>query len=289
MTTRRGADAAPRAPRGAPSTATKHKRADKKKEATRKAAKKGYNNLFLDAAGAQESTTSAAAAGANAGAPEAGEGDDAVRLGHLPAVEEPAEHELPPGDTPPGGTRARPPRARPPRAGPDLGLDSEDDDDDDDAEVDEAEPTGGHSQRAHAAVASRLQIELAKKGTATDVWLLRHLRRNGWWLRAGSVELDAAGALVKVNQGQQSPHYRMIDDPQAQADVFYDRDLLVCLPDEMWGMDLTCPSCGATDGVKVHGWSTQPARRVKDIFKDYDVMGRRHCCNHCLKVWGVGG
>jgi hypothetical protein len=64
----------------------------------------------------------------------------------------------------------------------------------------------------------------------------------------------------------------MIHDPLARADVFYDRDLLVCFPDEMWSMSLTCPRCGQNDSVKVHGWSEQPARRVRDMFKDFDLM-----------------
>ena len=288
MTTR-GADRAPRTRRGPPTEATKQARVDVRKAKAQRCNQQGFQNLFSGAgrSSSRPSSAAPAAVDTDSGAPAAGGGEETTQQGPGPNPAEPAEQERPPQQSPPcRAARAPPPRAAPraaPRSAPDLGVDSEDEDEDTDDEAEE--PLNGHSQQLYAAVSRRLQLELSKRGHVTDNWLLQHLRVSGWWLRAGCVTLDATGALV-LRRGEQSGHYRLITDPRAQADVFYDRDLLVCMPDEMWGMTLKCPSCGEGDQVKVHGYSEQPARRVKDIGRDFDVMGRRHCCNRCYQVRG---
>ena len=278
----RGADKAPRAKRGAPTAQTLEKRSRKKVDESQRADRHGFSRLFSTTPGAAASTGDEAE-GAQAG-----------------TVHEESEHgrQTPGGGAPSGahGSRADPePRdaaARPPArttcTSPGIGLDSESEDEDTDPEDDEPEqPIAGHVRRIYAAVYARLQVELDKKGPPTDNWLVRHLRANGWWLRAGCAAL-VDGTLV-LEKGVRSAHFRVSVEPDAQAEVFYERDLLVCLPDEMWGMSLTCPSCGEADKVKVHGYSEQPARRIHDPFQDFDVMGRRHCCTRCYQVQGGRG
>ena len=66
-------------------------------------------------------------------------------------------------------------------------------------------------QRYARKVLERLRTELSK-GSATDDWLLRKLRENGWWLRAA----DARDQLLKLSASS---------DPAGWLDPFYLRDI----------------------------------------------------------------
>lgn len=274
----RGADKAQRAARGPPSERTISKRAQKKADASRRADQQGFSQLF----GGASSAAAASSRGAEAaGAPAGAEQGENVRESSAPDNGAPSEG--PRANEAPRPEAARQRRSSAPHSA-DMGLDADSDSEGDESDPgeDEPEPPAAGRQQLYAAIYSRLQVELAKKGPATDKWLIKHLKANGWWLRAGCVAL-VAGALV-LRKGTRSAQYRVIDEPDAQADIFYERDLQVCMPDAMWGMSIACPSCGEADQTKVHGYSEQPARRVQDFFKDFDVMGRRHCCNRCHQV-----
>jgi len=158
--------------------------------------------------------------------------------------------------------------------------DSSDSEVEDNEEVDE-EGFQTWEGRLHAAVTERLAAE-TDRSRLTDCWLLRHLSANGWWLRAGAVNIDQHGQL-KLSDGACDPHYRMFKDMSQEASTFYEVDTQVVLPDLMWGCRLSCPTCGCDDETKVHSHA-MPVRRVQDLHQDYNIFGRRHACNRCQKV-----
>jgi hypothetical protein len=89
-----------------------------------------------------------------------------------------------------------------------LPVEDSDDSDDDDSEEEDDEATDdsrddttqgevGHCRRLHQAIADRIAEE-TDKSTSTDDWLLRYLRSNGWWVRAGTLNLDSEGSAYTV-------------------------------------------------------------------------------------------
>ncbi|KAL1523025.1 hypothetical protein AB1Y20_017987 [Prymnesium parvum] len=109
--------------------------------------------------------------------------------------------------------------------------DSSDSEVEDNEEVDE-EGFQTWEGRLHAAVTERLAAE-TDRSRLTDCWLLRHLSANGWWLRAGAVNIDQHGQL-KLSDGACDPHYRMFKDMSQEASTFYEVDTQVVLPDLMY-------------------------------------------------------
>ena len=116
--------------------------------------------------------------------------------------------------------------------------------------LDSTEHEDSVMQRYARKILERLRTELSK-GSATDDWLLRKLRENGWWLRTA----DARDQLLKLSASS---------DPAGWLDPFYLRDIFVWLPDIRWGEMPTCPRCLSNADVHVHDYQLkQPTRRCR--------------------------
>ena len=98
-------------------------------------------------------------------------------------------------------------------------------------------------------ILERLRKELSSS-SATDNWLLRKLKAEGWWLRAqcaGDVmaQLDAAS------------------DPASWPEPFYIRDIFVWLPESRWGEIPTCPTCDSDNDIHPHDFQMDHTTRRK--------------------------
>lgn len=98
-------------------------------------------------------------------------------------------------------------------------------------------------------ILERLRKELSSTGPATDNWLLRKLRENGWRLRAA----DARDTMMQLGADS---------DPAGWEQPFYIRDIFIWLPDVRWGEMPPCPHCCSTTEVSRHDFLLkQPTRR----------------------------
>ena len=85
-------------------------------------------------------------------------------------------------------------------------------------------------------ILERLRKELSSTGPATDNWLLRKLRENGWRLWAA----DARDTIMQLGAD---------NDPAGWEQPFYIWDIFIWLPDVRWGEMPPCPHCCSTTEV----------------------------------------
>ena len=152
--------------------------------------------------------------------------------------------------TAPGGEQQPPPKPAAPRPAEAPGDDVTCVDiGEKDGALDGMEPEDSAMKIYSKKIMERLRKELSTKGAATDNWLLRKLRENGWWLRAA----NARDTMMIFSASR---------DPSGWANPFYLRDIYIWLPDERWDEMPACPRCHSKTEVHRHDFFlTQPTRR----------------------------
>jgi hypothetical protein len=84
---------------------------------------------------------------------------------------------------------------------------------------------GGIQQEYVEAVQKRVRDEVSKNNRNTDLWMLNHLRKNGWWIRKEHAPWIVKKLGLKMSY------------------LAYYRDVHAWLPDICW-TDVDCkPSC----------------------------------------------
>ncbi|KAL7532711.1 hypothetical protein ACHAXR_004793, partial [Thalassiosira sp. AJA248-18] len=142
------------------------------------------------------------------------------------------------------------------------------------------EAPNGIQQKLLWAVHNRLRLELKppnntrKNDKAVDPWLLRHLRRNGWWIRRNDAPRIAANLDKEHGVGLGQHH------------AGYYRKIFVWLPDVRWGEEAMpcCPNCSSNSNVSSHGFRENHfGRTVVGLKENYFMISKRYICKCCKK------
>ena len=154
---------------------------------------------------------------------------------------------------------------------------------DDDKVAKKPRPTKrGIQQDYMRAIHDRLKCESGEKTNGLEAkWMLTYLKENNWWVR----KEHALQIVQKLKSKQHSPStYKNVSI--LKHNKAYYRDILVWIPDMMWGgiCKPPCPTCKSDKDVSSWGFnSDHVARLVIGLKENYYVMTRRYKCSGCEK------
>ena len=127
----------------------------------------------------------------------------------------------------------------------------------------------GVQQQYVKAIQLRLREEVSTKGSCNELWLLEHLKSNGWWVRNENAIKIAKKLGLK------------------RSYIAYYRDVYVWLPDVRW-KDVNCmpccPTCKSNEHVGNKGFHDKHfGRLIIGLRENYYAISRRYVCYSCMK------